>query len=193
MKRNSIVIQLFEQTVTILNKNKIYTYQTMSVNNYKVINSNLFKKDFLNIITDLKLNNNILTDNVSIIIDTSYTVDDQEKLKKIFKELSFNEISFLYTNEIFLNKDQELNVLVGNEIINIYYKDKTFPLYYYNDKLCEVLDVFLKSFTQKYNIKSIKLFGNETNIDKVINTINIHGVDLYKYANPMQIPIILLK
>lgn len=193
MKRNSIVIGFLDAAIILLNKNKIYTYPSLSVNNYKVTNSNLFKKVFLNIITEQDLNKNILTDNVNVIIDTSYTIDEQEKLNKIFKELSFNEISFIYINDLLLSKEQELNVLVGEEFINIYYKDKTYPLYYYHDKLCETLDIYLKSFTLKYNIKTIKLFGNESSISKVLSEINIHGVDLYKYANPTQIPIIFLK
>lgn len=193
MKRNSIVIQLLEKEIIILNKKQLYKYKTLSVDNYKVINSSLLKKEFLNIINDQKLNNNILTDNITIIIDTSYTIDEQDNLKKLFKELSFNEIKFIYVNDILFKKEQELNILVNNGLIRIYYIDKTYPLYYYNDKLCETLDIFLKPFTQKYNIKTIKLFGNETNINQVIEAINIHGVELYKYANPSMIPIILLK
>lgn len=193
MKRNSIIIQLLEKEIVILNKKQLYKYQTLSVDNYKVINSTLLKKDFLKIINNQKLNNNILTDNITIIIDTSYTIDEQENIKKLFKELSFNEIKFIYINDLLLKKEQELNILVSDSLIKIYYMDKTYPLYYYNDKLCETLDMFLKPFTQKYNIKTIKMFGHEKSINQIINTINIHGVELYKYANPSMIPIILLK
>ena len=193
MKRNSIIIQFLNNEVALLNKNKITIYPTKSIDKYKIINTKLFISDFLSIIEEQKINNHFLTDNISILIDTSYTIDDRNKLITIFKDFSFNDINFIYYNEILSKNDYELNVLINKEIINIYYKNKTYKLYYYNDKLYEVLDIFLKSFSTKYNIKIIKLFGNITLINKVIDKINIHGVYLYKYANSLQIPIILLK
>ena len=64
-----------------------------SVDNYKIIDKQIFLEEITTIINENNINNHILTDNINIIIDDLYNNYDKENIKQIFKDLSFNQIN----------------------------------------------------------------------------------------------------
>ena len=95
MKRNLLTIQFIENGLIILNKNKLIKYKLKSINNYFITNKELFIEEISNIIETNKINNNLLTDNIKIIVDSTYSELYLSNLKEIFKELSFNKVDFI--------------------------------------------------------------------------------------------------
>ena len=108
MKRNLITIQFIEDGLIILNQNELKEYSLKSVNNHQVINKELFIQEFSPIIESNKINNKIFTDNLNIIIDSSYSNFYLSNLEQLFKELSFNKIEFINRLDIIkLNNEKE--------------------------------------------------------------------------------------
>ena len=92
MRRQTVTIQFIQNGIIVFNKHQLQKYPLSSVENYKVINKQLFCEEFNKIIEENKINNRILTDNINIIIDDTFKEIDKENLKTILKELSFNKI-----------------------------------------------------------------------------------------------------
>ena len=85
MKRKSIIIQILNKSIKIINNNKIIEYKIKSCINGKVTNRNNFLDTMKDIITQEKINSRLLTDDVNIIIDDTYTEIEIEIIKEIFK------------------------------------------------------------------------------------------------------------
>ncbi|HAB65933.1 MAG TPA: hypothetical protein DCE23_01065, partial [Firmicutes bacterium] len=76
MKRNTISIIFTSNGLLLLNKKVITNHSILSVNNYKVINSEEFINDISLIFKEQNINRHLLTDNINILIDSSYTKQD---------------------------------------------------------------------------------------------------------------------
>ena len=92
MKRNKLYIQFIENGLIIFYKDKLSEYILKSVDNYQVINKNIFIEELNKIIQTNKINQNIITDNLYIIVDYTLTNFYLSNLEQLFKELSFNKI-----------------------------------------------------------------------------------------------------
>ena len=66
-----------------------------SVDNYKIINKQIFIEEITTIMNENNINKKIITDNLNIIIDDTYSNYEKENLIDLFKELSFNQINFI--------------------------------------------------------------------------------------------------
>lgn len=193
MKRNIITIQFVIDGLIILNKEKINKYKLKSVNNYQVINKELFIDELSKIIDKNEINKNLLTDNLNIIIDSTYTELYTSNLKEIFKELSFNKIEFINTIDIFKPKDNEIIVDISTNSIKILYKDTIIQTNIYYSKYISILNIYMKNILKNYNIKYLYLYGNHSYdksfIDNLEKTLKIKT---YIYTQPELIPIRLL-
>lgn len=193
MKRNIITIQFVIDGLIILNKEKINKYKLKSVNNYQVINKELFIDELSKIIDKNEINKNLLTDNLNIIIDSTYTELYKSNLKEIFKELSFNKIEFINTIDIFKPKDNEIIVDISTNSIKILYKDTIIQTNIYYSKYISILNIYMKNILKNYNIKYLYLYGNHSYdksfIDNLEKTLKIKT---YIYTQPELIPIRLL-
>ena len=83
MKRNLITLQFIENGLIILNKDKLNKYIIKSVNNYQVINKESFIQDITRILAENNINNHLLTDNLNIIVDSTYLDTQLSILKEI--------------------------------------------------------------------------------------------------------------
>ena len=177
----------------ILNKEKINKYKLKSVNNYQVINKELFIDELSKIIDKNEINKNLLTENLNIIIDSTYTELYKSNLKEIFKELSFNKIEFINTIDIFKPKDNEIIVDISTNSIKILYKDTIIQTNIYYSKYISILNIYMKNILKNYNIKYLYLYGNHSYdksfIDNLEKTLKIKT---YIYTQPELIPIRLL-
>ena len=193
MKRNIITIQFVIDGLIILNKEKINKYKLKSVNNYQVINKELFIDELSKIIDKNEINKNLLTDNLNIIIESTYTELYKSNLKEIFKELSFNKIEFINTIDIFKPKDNEIIVDISTNSIKILYKDTIIQTNIYYSKYISILNIYMKNILKNYNIKYLYLYGNHSYdksfIDNLEKTLKIKT---YIYTQPELIPIRLL-
>ena len=79
----------------IFYKDKLSEYILKSVDNYQVINKNIFIEELNKIIQTNKINQNIITDNLYIIVDSTLTNFYLSNLEQLFKELSFNKIEYI--------------------------------------------------------------------------------------------------
>ena len=194
MKKNTVTLQFTYNGIIILYKNNIKQYTLKgTVENYKVINNN-FKKLFKNIIDELKINQNILTDNINVIIDTNYTKIEQDYLINILKEISFNKIVFLNYKDLIIQNKNEIIINLSDSFINIYYLNEVLSTTIYFNKHIEILEIYLKEIMNNYNIKIIKLFGKDNIINQILKYYEkSKKVQVYKYANPELIPIKLLQ
>jgi hypothetical protein len=192
-KRKEITIQFIQQGIIILNNNQLIEYQLNSVDNYKVINKELFIEEIQDILNILKINKNILTSNINIIIDTTYSELEKEIIENIFKELSFNKIEFINTIDIFKPKDNEIIVDISTTSIKILYKDTIIQTNIYYSKYISILNIYMKNILKNYNIKYLYLYGNHSYdksfIDNLEKTLKIKT---YIYTQPELIPIRLL-
>ena len=188
-KRKEITIQFIQQGIIILNNNQLIEYQLNSVDNYKVINRELFIEEIQDILNILKINKNILTSNINIILDTTYSELEKEIIENIFKELSFNKIKYLNMIDLFKINKEELLIDISLNNIKIYYLDEIIELKIYFSKYIQTLSIILKSILKKNNIKVIKLFGNHCN-NKIINQIEqITKKKVYIYSQPNLVPV----
>ncbi len=193
MKRNKITLQFIENGLIILQKEKLSKYKLESVNNYTVINKDLFIEEITNIIDINKINNKLLTDNIKIIIDQTNNKLYLSNLKEIFKELSFNKIEFINIVDILKPKDHELIIDISYNSIKIIYKDTIIQSNIYYSKYKSILSIYLKSILKIYNIKYLYIYGNYQFTNKFIEDIEkICKIKTYLYTQPDLIPISLL-
>ena len=193
MKRNKITLQFIENGLIILQKEKLSKYKLEFVNNYTVINKDLFIEEITNIIDINKINNKLLTDNIKIIIDQTNNKLYLSNLKEIFKELSFNKIEFINIVDILKPKDHELIIDISYNSIKIIYKDTIIQSNIYYSKYKSILSIYLKSILKIYNIKYLYIYGNYQFTNKFIEDIEkICKIKTYLYTQPDLIPISLL-
>lgn len=193
MKRNLVTLQFIENGLIILNKEKLNKYKLKSVNNYQVINKEQFIEELTNIIDINKINNKILTDNIKIIIDQTYSNLYLSNLKEIFKELSFNKIEYINIIDILKPKEQELIIDISYNSIKIIYKDTIIQSNIYYSKYKSILSIYLKNILKTYNIKYLYIYGNYPFTNKFIEDLEkICKIKTYLYTQPDLIPISLL-
>ena len=193
MKRNQITLQFIENGLIILQKEKLSKYTLESVNNYIIINKDLFIEEITNIININKINNKILTDNIKIIIDQTDNKLYLSNLKEIFKELSFNKIEFINIVDILKPKDHELIIDISYNSIKLLYKDIIIQSNIYYSKYKSILSIYLKSILKIYNIKYLYIYGNYQFTNKFIEEIEkTCKIKTFLYTQPDLIPISLL-
>ena len=191
MKRNTITIQINFNNIIIYQDNEYKKYFLKhSINNYKIYNKEIFIEDFKNIIDKLKINNKLLTDNINIIIDSSYKEDDQILLKETFKELSFNKIKLVNNLTLINNQDNEIIINICNKNIKIYHNNNVLDINVYFNKHIETLSTYIKEMIKQYKIKTIKVYGDYKELNKMIYKVERKvRKEVYIYTHPELIPI----
>lgn len=193
MKRKTITLQFIQNGILLLNNNEIKDYTLKSVDNYKIINKEQFILDITEVLKDSKINKSLLTDNINIIIDNTYSNLEKDNITNIFTELSFNEITFLELTKLFNLKKQELLIDLSTNNIKIYYLNEVIDQKVYFNKYNQILSVLLKNIISIHTIKTVKLFGNNCNNKSIINIVEKYSrAEVYIYSHPEQIPIMLL-
>ncbi len=193
MRRQTVTIQFIQNGIIVFNKHQLQKYPLSSVENYKVINKQLFCEEFNKIIEENKINNRILTDNINIIIDDTFKEIDKENLKTILKELSFNKILFINGINIFHLDDNELLINISENNIKFYYYSKILNINIYFKKYKQILNTYIKEILKKYNIKIIKIYGDYkdiNNIAKYIEKVLFKEVYTYSYSELMPIKLL---
>lgn len=190
MKRNTINIQINNDNILFFINNEYKREPISSLLNYKITNKIHFIDQFKTIVDKYKINTKLLTDNINIIIDKTYTEDDKNKIIEIFKELSFNNINLITNTDILHKEDNDLIINISNKNIKIYHKYKTIDINIYFDKYIDILSIYIKEFINKYKIKCIKLYGDYKNINKIINKLERKvRKEVYIYTQPNIIPL----
>ena len=159
-KRSTIIIQFIVNGIIVYTNNKLLKFIMSSVDNYKIIDKQIFLEEITTIINENNINNHILTDNINIIIDDIYSNYDKENIKQIFKDLSFNQINIINLINIFTLNNHELLIDISNNIIKFYYNNQLLSINVYYNKYKQILMMYLKDIVQDENIKAIKIFGN---------------------------------
>ena len=193
MRRQTVTIQFIQNGIIVFNKHQLQKYPLSSVENYKVINKQLFCEEFNKIIEENKINNRILTDNINIIIDDTFKEIDKENLKTILKELSFNKILFINGINIFHLDDNELLINISENNIKFYYYSKILNINIYFKKYKQILNTYIKEILKKYNLKIIKIYGDYkdiNNIAKYIEKVLFKEVYTYSYSELMPIKLL---
>ena len=188
MKRKRIIIQFNENGILLLKDNKLTKHKTKSVNNYKVVNKTKFYDDFKKVIDSKKINNNIFTDNIIVLIDKTYTELDIETITILLKELSFNKIIFKNINDFFSN--EEINIQIDNNIFKIYYGNKIVESKLYFEKNIEIIALYLKEIIKDCKYKRVKLYGSHKNMKSIMEDLEKKiKVEMFMYSYPEYIPI----
>lgn len=189
MKRKSIIIQILNKSIKIINNNKIIEYKIKSCINGKVTNRNSFLDTMKDIITQEKINSRLLTDDVNIIIDNTYTEIEIEIIKEIFKELSFHKISFINIKTLFQKEDDEILIQVDDKLIKIFLFDKIYDIKIYFEEYYELLKIYLEKLTNKHSISKIKLFGTYNKINSLLVLEDDLKIPVYVFSKPYDIPL----
>lgn len=193
MKRNLITIQFIEDGLIILNQNELKEYSLKSVNNHQVINKELFIQEFSPIIESNKINNKIFTDNLNIIIDSSYSNFYLSNLEQLFKELSFNKIEFINILDIIKLNNNELLIELSTTSIKFITNTILLNCNIYNNKYKSIISILLKEVLKNTQIKTIYIYGKHNLNKKNIEYIEkISNSKVYIYTQPYLIPIKLL-
>lgn len=192
-KRSTDTIQFIQNGIIVFTNHKLLKFIMSSVDNYKIIDKYIFIEEITTIIKDNNINNHILTDNINIIIDDTYTNYDKENLYQIFKDLSFNQINFINLITIFSLDNHELLIDISNNIMKFYYQGQLLSINVYFNKYKQILITYLKDIIQEENIKTIKIFGNYDELSTLVKQISkTIFKDIYIYSHPDLMPIKLL-
>lgn len=192
-KRSTDTIQFIQNGIIVFTNHKLLKFIMSSVDNYKIIDKSIFIEEITTIIKDNNINNHILTDNINIIIDDTYTNYDKENLYQIFKDLSFNQINFINLITIFSLDNHELLIDISNNIMKFYYQGQLLSINVYFNKYKQILITYLKDIIQEENIKTIKIFGNYDELSTLVKQISkTIFKDIYIYSHPDLMPIKLL-
>ena len=187
MKRNKLYIQFIENGLIIFYKDKLSEYILKSVDNYQVINKNIFIEEINKIIQ------NIITDNLYIIVDSTLTNFYLSNLEQLFKELSFNKIEYINILDLIKITDEELIVDISTSNIKTITKTKSLSFNIDNLKHQTILIIILKSILKNYTIKTIYVYGNHPFINKISKNLEQKlGIKVYIYTQPNLIPLKLL-
>lgn len=193
MKRNKLYIQFIENGLIIFYKDKLSEYILKSVDNYQVINKSIFIEEINKIIQTNKINQNIITDNLYIIVDSTLTNFYLSNLEQLFKELSFNKIEYINILDLINITDEELIVDISTSNIKTITKTKSLSFNIDNLKYQTILIIMLKSILKNYTIKTIYVYGNHPFINKISKNIEQKlGIKVYIYTQPNLIPLKLL-
>lgn len=190
MKRKTITIDITSNGINLLNNNKVLQYELLSVNNFSVINSDLFLKEFSQIIKKENINNHFLTDNIRLIIDNTYTSYDVANLESLWKELSFNKVITENITSILKLSNKSIAINIARNNVKIYFQHYVYHLRIYFGKYKENILLYLKEITKNYEIKNIKLFGNYKNLKEICTYLEENlNIKTYIYSYPDKVPI----
>ncbi len=192
-KRSTITIQFVQNGIIVFANHQLLKYPMSSVDNYKIIDKLIFLDEITNIFKENNINNHILTDNINIIIDNTYTKYDKETLKQLFIDLSFNEINLINLINILNIANHELIIDISHNIIKFYYNNELLSINVYFNKYKQILMMYLKDLIQNENIKVIKIFGNYEDLSTLVKYLSkTIFKDIYIYSHPDLMPIKLL-
>lgn len=190
MKRKTVTIDITSNGINLLNNNKVLQYELLSVNNFSVINSDLFLKEFSQIIKKESINNHFLTDNIRLIIDNTYTSYDVANLESLWKELSFNKVITENITSILKLSNKSIAINIARNNVKIYFQHYVYHLRIYFGKYKENILLYLKEITKNYEIKNIKLFGNYKNLKEICTYLEENlNIKTYMYSYPDKVPI----
>ena len=191
MKRKTINIQINYESILLYDNEKYIEYNfRWSIKNYKIINKTLFIEKFQEILDERKINAKLLTDNINIIIEQIYNQEDIEKLKDIFKELSFNDINIITNINILNKRSKEIIINVNEKNIKIYYQNKVIDTNIHFAKHLEILYLYLKEILSEYKVNNIKLYGQYEKINQLARKLEKKlQQEIYIYCYPQLLPI----
>lgn len=190
MKRKIVTIDITSNGINILNDNKVLQYKLLSVNNFSVINSELFIKELSHIIKRENINNHFLTDNIKLIVDNTYTAYDITSLELLFKELSFNKVITENITSIIKLSNKSIAINIATNNVKIYFRQYVYYMRIYFNKYKENILLYLKEIVKNYEIKSIKLFGNYKNLKEICKYLEENlNIKTYIYSYPDLVPI----
>ena len=192
-KRSTITIQFVQNGIIVFANHQLLKYLMSSVDNYKIIDKLIFLDEITTIFKKNNINNHILTDNINIIIDNTYTKYEKENLKQLFIDLSFNEINLINLINILNITNHELIIDISHNIIKFYYNNELLSINVYFNKYKQILMMYLKDLIKNENIKVIKVFGNYEDLSTLVKYLSkTIFKDIYIYSHPDLMPIKLL-
>ena len=191
MKKQNLILKFTYDGIFIIYKNKISYYKLKnSVENHKVINKEIFIKSINELIEKLKINNKFFSENISIIVDSTYNHENIQLIISIFKELSFNKIEFINILDLINTNQQTLVIELNENNFKLYYLKSTYEGQIYFNKPISILDPYLKELINNTKINNIYVYGDSIHIKKLINHIEKkYHVSSYYYSNPKIYPL----
>lgn len=147
----------------------------------KIINREKFIKIFNKIKEENNLNNHILSEKISVIINSNYTVEERTLLKDVLEDLN-------YKNVVFINEIKLLNIDKKELFIN--FNETYFYFYYINDLGNVILKMYdndelnrrlIKEMLRIINLKNIVIMGK--NINELINIIKNFNYNYLYYED----------
>jgi len=193
MRRNNLYLKWHSNGFQLKYHNQIDNYTLLSVVQYKITNRNEFLSEFQNILQDKKINMHLITDNITIIIDETFSSSYIEYLKELMKELSFNQINFLNIKKILSPKSNELIIDISLKSLKFYFSSNTYQLNIINNEYLPLILLYLKILPLK-SLNTIKIFGTNQAIKNISQTLNnLIPLDVYYYSDYSKIPSLLIK
>lgn len=188
MIRKNILVHITNNKIYIKNKNKIIeeeTIYTEELNKHKtVVDGKVYEYTYFlnlmqNIVIKYKLNNSILKNDITIIINTFTTPLEIQAIKNIFKTLSFNKIKVYKEIKVF-NKiidDNKMLLNINKNYTEIFQfkkelkvqkriKNKAFLSY--NQYLSTVIEIIYEIIHNCKNNKPLLIaYGEKKEIKKI--------------------------
>lgn len=193
MKRNNLYLKWHSNGFQLKYHNKIENYQTKSVDKYKIINRFVFISDFQKIIQSKKINMRLITDNITIIIDTTFSSTYLEYLTQIMKELSFNQINYVDIKELIPLKNNELIIDISYSSLKFYTLKSTYQFNIISGEYIPIILLYLKILPLP-STTIIKVFGNNKANKVIVKKLNkLINLDIYYYSDNEKIPCLFLK
>lgn len=192
MNKNTITIQFIDNGILFLYKKDINVHNISSVNNYKIINKKQFLKDMKYIFNkhNVDIENNKI---IALIVDKTYSILELNIIKLIFRQLKYNKIEILDITDMMNLTLEEIAIDISENNMKIYYKENIYFSNIYFSKQEEILLIYLKKIIKLNNIKTIKVYGNNSNLEEIAKNIEQKTkIKTLIYAYPEFFPIKLL-
>ena len=127
MQPNNIIIFLVDDNI-VLYKEKLIKEKLKKnlINNGKITKTQEFYKNLESILKKHKLNKGIINNNITVLVDPTYTQADTQIISNILDKLSFNKITFINILTLLNIKKNNIWLIVNKNymyLIHINYKN----------------------------------------------------------------------
>ena len=152
-----------------------------TLENGKIINKEKFIKVFNKIISENKLNKNIFNNEITVIINSLYRVEDKKILLDVLESLNYKRVKIIKEiNLLKINKDT-IYINASKSYILIYYIDNFGNVSYLTYTYNMINKILLPNIIKNLDFKKIIVYGK--NYEEVISILDKGKINYFYYED----------
>ena len=186
MKKNNILY--LTDRVIYYKGNSIIKYPIKEgiIINTKVANNSKFNKVFKEFISSNKLNNSLLGDKITILINATWTKVDMDVIKNILINFNYRRVDFLYDYKYFRldSKNAYLNITDNNILLYIIDDYKSIKTVLINSDLFDNLLDKMEYIARRIENKELYILGSGEDLNCFFNNFeDKYNINTYIFSN----------